>query len=65
MAGNTPTKYRHLRIWLSRIGIIGPAIFLIIAAFVVAYQFVKPAPPREIVMATGSKYGVYSYYGRI
>jgi uncharacterized protein len=64
MAGNTRTN-GHLRIWLSRVVIFGPATLLLIAAFVIAYQFVKPAPPREIVMAAGSTDGVYYYYGRI
>jgi TRAP transporter TAXI family solute receptor len=65
MAGNTPKKRGQLRIWLDRIGIFGPAVLLTVAAFVVAYHFVQPAPPRHIVMATGSKDGVYHYYGRI
>jgi len=36
-----------------------PTIALIVAAFWVAYQFVKPAPPDRIVMTTGSKEGAY------
>ena len=35
------------------------------AAFALAYHFVQPAPPRHIVMTTGSKDGAYYYYGRI
>ncbi len=54
-----------LRIWMERIGMFGPAVLLIAIAFAVAYHFVQPAPPRHIVMATGSKDGVYYYYGRI
>jgi TRAP transporter TAXI family solute receptor len=65
MAGNMPTKQGQLRNWLERIGIFGPAVLLTVVAFAVAYHFVQPAPPRHIVMATGSKDGVYYYYGRI
>ena len=36
-----------------------PTIALIVAAFWVAYQFVKPAPPDRIVMTTGSEEGAY------
>src|SRR5690242_11064012 len=54
MAGKAATRYGQLRNWLERIGIFGPAVLLTIVAFVVAYHFVQPAPPRHIVMATGS-----------
>lgn len=36
-----------------------PAILLIIAGFWIAYQFVAPPPPKEIVIATGSETGAY------
>lgn len=65
MAGDTRAMRGRLRIWMDRIGVFGPAILLIAIAFAVAYHFVQPAPPRHIVMATGSKDGVYYYYGRI
>ena len=39
--------------------ILGPALLLIVAGFALAFQFVKPAPPRQIVMATGSADGAY------
>lgn len=65
MAGKTPTKHGQLRTWLERIGLFGPAVLLTAAAFAVAYHFVQPAPPRHIVMATGSKDRVYYYYGRM
>jgi TRAP transporter TAXI family solute receptor len=65
MAGGMDTMRGRLRTWLERIGLFGPAALLTIAAFAVAYHFVQPAPPRHIVMATGSKDGVYYYYGRI
>ena len=33
--------------------IYAPAVLLVIIAFVVAFQFIKPAPPDRVVMATG------------
>ncbi len=65
MADGTPRKHGYLRTWLERVGVFGPALLLTAVAFAVAYHFVQPAPPRHIVMATGSKDGVYYYYGRI
>lgn len=40
----------------------GPAALMVIAAFVLAFQFVKPAPPRHLVMATGGVDGAYHDY---
>lgn len=65
MPGEKPTMRGQLRNWLERIGFFGPAVVLTVAAFAIAYHFVQPAPPRHIVMATGSKDGVYYYYGRM
>lgn len=65
MAGATPTNHGQFRIWMARISMFGPAVLLTLVAFAVAYHFVQPAPPRHIVMATGSKDGVYYYYGRM
>jgi hypothetical protein len=36
----------------------------ILAGFVIAYQFVAPAPPRTITMATGSPQGTYFSTGQ-
>jgi len=36
-----------------------PAIFLMLTGFIVAYQFVEPAPPRYITIATGGSTGAY------
>ena len=65
MTGDTPTKHGRFRVGMERIGMFGPALLLIAAGFAVAYHFVQPAPPRQIVMASGSKDGVYYYYGRM
>jgi TRAP transporter TAXI family solute receptor len=45
------------------IKVFGPAILLASIGFVVAYQFVDPAPPRRISIATGSPSGAYFAYG--
>ena len=42
-----------------RLKIFGPAILVTIIGFVIAWQFVSPAPPRTLTMATGSPTGAY------
>jgi TRAP transporter TAXI family solute receptor len=42
-----------------RLGILGPGILITILGFIVAYQFVGPAPPRKISIGTGDKSGAY------
>ena len=49
----------------SQIAIVAPALLLVVAGFVVAYQFVGPAPPDRIVMATGSDSGSYHAFGKL
>ncbi|MBT5456867.1 MAG: ABC transporter substrate-binding protein, partial [Rhodospirillaceae bacterium] len=51
------------KLW-SQIAIIAPALILVIAGFIFAYQFVGPAPPDRIVMATGSSSGAYHAFGK-
>lgn len=46
-----------------KLGLYGLSAIAVIAAFVLAYQFVEPAPPDRIVMATGAQGGAYSAYG--
>jgi TRAP transporter TAXI family solute receptor len=41
------------------LAIFGLGILLTGAGFLVAYQFVEPAPPRKIVIGTGDKSGAY------
>ena len=41
----------------------GLAIIIVVAGFAFAYQFVEPAPPQRIVLATGQDGGAYQYYG--
>lgn len=58
-------KARDWRQWRTRdhLLVFGPAFLLAIAGFVVAITFVKPAPPRRIVLATGRADGAYHLYG--
>jgi TRAP transporter TAXI family solute receptor len=41
-----------------------PAILFVAAAFAVTYHFVKPAPPKKIVMASGKREGGYGYFAK-
>ena len=47
--------------WLA---IYGPLLLVMLAGFVVAYQFVEPAPPRTFTLATGGVDGAYHLYGQ-
>ena len=40
------------------------SIFVLLAGFVFAYQFVEPAPPREITIATGGPSGAYYAFAK-
>lgn len=41
----------------------GLAVLLALAGFALAYQFVEPAPPKVITLATGSPTGAYHAFG--
>jgi TRAP transporter TAXI family solute receptor len=41
-----------------------PALLLVLAAFWIAYQFVKPAPPDSFVLSTGREDGAYYSVGK-
>lgn len=58
-------KARDWRQWRTRdrLLVFGPALVLAITACVVAINFVKPAPPRRIVLATGRPDDAYHQYG--
>jgi len=57
------TKARAVLESVGKMKIFTPAIILALVGFVIAFQFVGPAPPREISMATGSSGGAYASYG--
>lgn len=42
--------------------VFGPVVVLVLIGFVIAYQFIKPAPPSRVMMATGSPNGAYHGY---
>jgi uncharacterized protein len=41
-----------------------PVLALVVGTFVLAYQFVEPAPPRKIALTTGNALGAYHSYGK-
>lgn len=41
-----------------------PALAITVAAFWVAAQFIKPAPPKRLVMSTGAETGAYHAFGK-
>jgi TRAP transporter TAXI family solute receptor len=42
----------------------GPAAVLVLIAFIVAYQFIKPAPPDHVRIASGGPQGAYYHYAQ-
>jgi len=48
-------RHAHRDSWI----LYGAAAVVVIAGFIVAYQFVKPAPPHQIRIATGSSSNAY------
>jgi len=57
-------RYRLREIHLRDALIVGiPVLALIVAGFWYAAQFIKPAPPRHIVIATGGEGGAYQRFG--
>jgi len=49
---------------LDVVKIYGPIILLVAIGFVAAYQFVDPAPPRHLTLATGPEDGAYHAFGQ-
>jgi len=43
---------------------LAPAVVIAAAVFILAYQFVKPAPPNKIVLASGNVDGGYNVYAQ-
>jgi TRAP transporter TAXI family solute receptor len=44
--------------------IFGPAILLVLIGFILTYQFVQPAPPDQIRIASGQKEGAYYLFAQ-
>lgn len=53
---------RRKKTLLGAFTVYGPAVLLTLAGFLVTYQFVDPAPPDRLVVATGSEDGAYSRF---
>jgi uncharacterized protein len=45
--------------WREQLSVVGPALLAAVVAFVIAFQWVKPAPPSRMVIATGRSDGAY------
>ena len=58
-------RFREWRQWGARHYLLigSPALLIVAIAFAVAISFVKPAPPRTIVLATGRADGAYHHFG--
>jgi len=49
--------------WADALKFIAPGVLLALVGFVLAYQFVEPAPPDRLVLATGAPEGAYYRFG--
>ena len=45
--------------WKDQLAVVAPATIAVVIAFIVAFQWVKPAPPNRAVIATGRSDGAY------
>ena len=52
-----------MRVSREHLSLYGPAVVLTVVGFLVALHFVRPAPPRRVVMATGGQDGAYYQFG--
>jgi TRAP transporter TAXI family solute receptor len=48
--------------WKELLSIYGPLTLLVLIGFVLAYQYIKPAPPDHLVLASGEKGGAYDEF---
>jgi TRAP transporter TAXI family solute receptor len=55
------TEHRPFR---DHFRIYGPALLITLIGFVMAYQFVQPAPPKQIRIATGQAEGAYYLFAQ-
>ncbi len=62
MANGRFSAARWRGLW-GQIAIVAPALIVVIAGFALAYQFVGPAPPDRVVMASGAPEGAYHAFG--
>jgi TRAP transporter TAXI family solute receptor len=52
------------RSWKEILPIYGPLVLLVVLGFVWAFQYVKPAPPDHLVIATGEAGGAYYSFAK-
>ncbi|MFC1515183.1 hypothetical protein ACFL7E_00330 [Thermodesulfobacteriota bacterium] len=42
----------------------GPGMLIVVLSFVVAFLYIKPAPPQNIIIGTGGSRGAYFRFGQ-
>lgn len=55
---------RHKNNWKEQLPVYGPLILLVLVGFVWAFQYIKPAPPDHLVIASGEQGGAYHAFAR-
>ena len=63
MSAKSSRREGNARTWRERARIFGPAVLLSLAALIITYHFVQPAPPRHITFAAGAEGGAYHLFG--
>ena len=63
---NRPNFFKRLMrgTLMEKLGVFGPALAILIAGFAVAGNFVKPAPPDSLTIASGGPDGAYYGYAQ-
>lgn len=56
------TRKKAARTPMGYVKIFGPGLFVLAIGFLLAYQFVRPAPPRQITIAAGGAQGAYAAF---
>ena len=57
-------KQKSSRKSRERLKIYLPSLIVTLLGFLIAYQFVKPAPPNTVTIATGDPQGAYYAFGQ-
>lgn len=50
--------------WKDFLTVFGPGLLLVVAGFYLAQQYIKPAPPREVTLASGQPEGAYYHFAK-
>ncbi|MCL2644014.1 MAG: ABC transporter substrate-binding protein [Betaproteobacteria bacterium] len=56
-------RERYL-VWREALATYWPFLVLVLAGFLLAFHFVKPAPPKKLVMSTGREDGLYHAFAK-